>query len=240
MPGDVFPLPSLSTKTRLRLAWALAPVFLLSAQPSGKSLALGIFPALVGIALRAWAASHIRKDQELTTRGPYAYLRHPLWTGSFLVLLGLALAGGQWYFVVGLPLLFLAVYIPAAREEEKKLVDLFGDAYRSYRAATPAVWPWGARRGLGGRKADDAARSHKASSSSCRQGPSGADEAGACTSHTGNPGVIPGSDAFRHQVPLAGDPCPPGLRLYFRNGEWQGVVGVAVAFLLLWLRMRGF
>lgn len=225
-----------STKTRLRLAWLLAPAFFLSAEPSGGSLAIGALPLTAGILLRAWAASHILKDRELAVHGPYAHMRHPLWTGSFLVLMGLTLAGGAWYCMVSFPLLFLATYIPAAREEEKRLTLLFGDAYRVYRAETPAIWPRLGGRGIGGKSAGAVLRGPVApplpvrrvppkevmdSKTTCEQHPTAISESGGlpqgCSSHRD------GSERWR---------------LYFRNGEWQAAVGSAAAFLILWLRMQ--
>ena len=52
--------------------------------------------ALAGLAVRAWAAGVIKKDQELTTSGPYAFTRNPLYLGSLLLGSGGVLAGGVW------------------------------------------------------------------------------------------------------------------------------------------------
>jgi len=126
---------------RLRWAWLLAIPFLYLSSPSPPLLLTGAFVSLFGVLLRASAAGHIHKDRELATRGPYGRLRHPLYVGSFLTGLGLALAGGRWWFLLLYFLLFLWLYGRTIRAEEEWLARHFGDAYESYRSRVPAFLP---------------------------------------------------------------------------------------------------
>ena len=73
--------------------------------------------------------------------GPYAHLRHPLYLGSFFTGLGLALAGGRWFFPPVFLLLFIWVYGRAIRAEDRTMETLFGDSYRRYRREVPAFVP---------------------------------------------------------------------------------------------------
>jgi hypothetical protein len=126
---------------RLRLAWLLAPPYLLLANSSPGALVVGGVVAASGLILRGAAAGSIRKERVLAVGGPYAHLRHPLYLGSFLTGLGLALAGGRWFFLPVLLALFLPVYGRAVRTEERTLELLFGEPYRRYRGEVPALIP---------------------------------------------------------------------------------------------------
>src|ERR1044072_9508963 len=59
--------------------------FLFFARPTPKMLLIGASVSLLGLALRAWAAGHIRKYAQLATSGPYAFTRNPLYLGRFLL-----------------------------------------------------------------------------------------------------------------------------------------------------------
>ena len=132
---------------RLKLAWLLAVPFLWFSDPTPDGLLGGFLVALPGLVLRGLASGHIDKDTVLAASGPYAYLRHPLYAGSFLVGLGLALAGGLRAFVPLFLVLFGWVYTRVIKAEEEELARIFGSQYRDYRARVPAFLP---RMGPGG------------------------------------------------------------------------------------------
>src|SRR5258705_13759457 len=85
---------------RVPLGFACAAVFFLLAKPSPATLLVGASVSLLGLSIRAWAAGHIRKNQELATSGPYAYTRNPLYLGSFLLGLGFTIASGRWLVAI--------------------------------------------------------------------------------------------------------------------------------------------
>jgi len=126
---------------RTRAAWLLVVPFFLLATPTGRGLAVGGLVAALGLAVRAWAAGTIRKDESLTTSGPYAHVRHPLYLGSFLIGIGLALGGGHWVWPAAVVVFFAIVYPPTVREEAERLTGLFGHAYVRYAARVPALLP---------------------------------------------------------------------------------------------------
>ena len=94
-----------------------------------------------GLSLRAWAAGSIRKDRELATTGPYAHTRNPLYLGSFMLGVGVTIAGGQWVFGVVLLALFLLVYRAIVLREATELEARFGERYRVYSERVPPVVP---------------------------------------------------------------------------------------------------
>jgi len=76
----------------------------------------------------------------LATGGPYAYVRHPQYSGFILVLLGFLL---QWptLLTLGMFPVLVWLYLRLARQEEAEVMVTFGDAYRRYAAAVPAFVP---------------------------------------------------------------------------------------------------
>ena len=126
---------------RLKLAWLLAAPFLWFSEPKPQVLLSGLLVALPGLVLRGLASGHIDKDTVLAASGPYAYVRHPLYAGSFLVGLGLALAGGLWTFIPLFLALFGWMYARVIKAEEAGLARIFGSQYREYRARVPAFLP---------------------------------------------------------------------------------------------------
>lgn len=128
-------------KIRLRLVWLLIIPFLWFARPSPVSLLLGSGLSVLGLFVRAWAAGFIRKDQQLATSGPYGHTRNPLYLGSFLLGLGVTLAGAQWFFVLAFLVFFFGVYGATIRSEAELLEGLFGDQYRDYAANVPLLLP---------------------------------------------------------------------------------------------------
>lgn len=130
-----------ATKLRLGVAWVAAPLFLLFARPSPIHLLCGLPLAAAGLALRAWASGTIRKNVVLTTGGPYAYTRNPLYLGSFLIALGMAIACGRLIYVAAVVLFFASIYSWVIRREAERLERDFGDEYRRWAENVPAFLP---------------------------------------------------------------------------------------------------
>ena len=128
-------------KQRLRLTWVLAPLYLFLANPSPPLLVAGLVLCTPGLALRAFAAGTVHKDQSLAVSGPYAHVRHPLYLGSFLIGFGLVVAGGRWVFLPLFLGVFLWAYGRTVVEEERRLQLRFGEPYRRYQADVPAFLP---------------------------------------------------------------------------------------------------
>jgi protein-S-isoprenylcysteine O-methyltransferase Ste14 len=113
--------------------------------------AAGLTIQLAGLLLAVWARCHlgrywsgeiaIKLDHALVRSGPYALVRHPIYTALLAMYAGSAVVSGEWHAFVGLTLAVLA-YARKVRLEEASLVKSFGAAYREYRSATWAVLPW--------------------------------------------------------------------------------------------------
>ncbi|HXJ38866.1 MAG TPA: isoprenylcysteine carboxylmethyltransferase family protein, partial [Bryobacteraceae bacterium] len=143
MTAGPFPKPYADFVARLRVpsGFLLAAAFAWFAEPSVRSLVYGLPISIAGLALRAWAAGHLAKNQRLATSGPYAYTRNPLYLGTLIVAAGFAVAGRS----AGLGLLFAAVfllvYLPVILLEEQHLRQLFPE-YADYAHRVPSLLPW--------------------------------------------------------------------------------------------------
>lgn len=82
----------------------------------------------------------IKQEHQLVTQGPYAYIRHPLYTALFLGYLGTLLALQSWALAAWFPV-FIASYVVFAREEENVMELGFGTTYRDYRHSTGMFLP---------------------------------------------------------------------------------------------------
>jgi protein-S-isoprenylcysteine O-methyltransferase Ste14 len=121
-------------RIRVPLGFAAGAIALWLAQPSWRSLALGIPVAALGEALRIWAAGHLEKGSEVTKSGPYRFTGHPLYLGSSLIAVGIAVACAS-LMVALVGAIYLGVtYIAAIRSEEAGLRAKFGREYDDYRA----------------------------------------------------------------------------------------------------------
>jgi protein-S-isoprenylcysteine O-methyltransferase Ste14 len=91
---------------------------------------------------RNWSSNvDIKAGHELIRSGPYAAVRHPIYSGILQALAGTGLVIGQWRCVAGF-VIVLAVYAWKARSEEAKLAAQFGDAWTEHMKRTGFLVPW--------------------------------------------------------------------------------------------------
>lgn len=135
-------------RTRVPFGTVLGGLFLLSLHPSIRlmhpsiqSLWIGGTIALCGLLLRVWAAGHIEKNRVLTQGGPYAFTRNPLYLGSFIMALGIVLAGRGYWLLLPFILFFAAFYYPVMRGEEQELLQRHGDRFLDYSDKVPLFFP---------------------------------------------------------------------------------------------------
>ena len=123
------------------LAVVLIVIFAATARPIPVLAALGLVLALAGTFVRLYASGFIMKNEQLATDGPYRLVRHPLYTGNILLVVGFAIAGSTWW-ALPLALLFFWFYYPTAIEyEDRKLYRIFGASWEQWAARTPALVP---------------------------------------------------------------------------------------------------
>ena len=126
---------------RVRLGYPLAIIYWILARPTPHSIVYGGVIAAFGLIIRALAAGHLVKYQELATSGPYATTRNPLYLGSALLAAGFGVAGRSWIAGCLLAIYFAVVYSAVMRNEEEELRARFGPVYEEYAARVPLFFP---------------------------------------------------------------------------------------------------
>jgi protein-S-isoprenylcysteine O-methyltransferase Ste14 len=134
----------------------LVPYLLLSSASSPTSLGLlrlaGLLPLLLGVAAYLWSAASfalvgkgtpapVDPPKELVVRGPYRYVRNPMYLGVVLVLVGEALIWASPTLLIYAALVFLACHLFVVYYEEPTLQRQFSDAYAHYCRSVPRWLP---------------------------------------------------------------------------------------------------
>lgn len=138
--------------SRQVLGILLAVLFAAVSRPVPWALYLTTVIVVIGVAVRMWASGFIMKNEQLATNGPYALVRHPLYTGNILIVYAFAGASGVWWTFVVATVFFLFYYPTAIEYEDRKLSEIFGDDWQAFAKNTPALMPafGGHDRDLGG------------------------------------------------------------------------------------------
>ncbi len=130
----------IAKRIRVPMGFLFAAFFLWLAHPTSRTIRMSLLLVLPGLLLRAYAAGYVRKNAELTTTGPYAYTRNPLYLGSMLIAFGFGAASASGILLTTLAILFLAIYLPTIQGEEQYLRVHFPN-FDTYAAAVPRLLP---------------------------------------------------------------------------------------------------
>ena len=138
---------ALLSTTRIPLPWLYSQLW-----RSGLwSFCIGAAITVVGLLFAVWARHHlasnwsssvtIKQGHELITTGPYAVVRHPIYTGILTGFLGTAIALAQARGVIGFVLIFIVLWAKL-RKEEEWMRSQFGETYATYAHQTAALVPY--------------------------------------------------------------------------------------------------
>jgi len=83
----------------------------------------------------------LKQGHTLTCSGPYRVVRHPIYSGMLLAVLGTAMAEGEWRGLVAFAAV-LAAFLRKVRIEERFMLEAFGEEYARYQREVPALVPW--------------------------------------------------------------------------------------------------
>lgn len=120
-------------RLRVALGFTCGVLVFWLARPTRTTIAVGLAVAIVGEWIRFWAAGHLNKSREVTRSGPYRLMAHPLYVGSSVIGIGLAIASGR-VAVAVIVAAYLTITLTAAiRSEEAFLRRTFGGDYDAYR-----------------------------------------------------------------------------------------------------------
>lgn len=108
------------------------------------SMAIGYSIALVGLMLliTGWREIYrARKEGQFATGGPYAFVRHPQYTGLFLGIFGEGVVHWPTVFSLSAFPIIVIAYVLLARKEERQMLEKFGERYREYQERVPMFFP---------------------------------------------------------------------------------------------------
>jgi len=132
-------------RARIPASILMGAAILLLAHPTRESWMLGLVVITLGEALRIWASGYIHKSAEVTSSGPYAMCRHPLYLGHFIIATGFCITANSLLAFIVISISFFIIYMPTWKNEERNLIALFGDTYRDFMASRFAILPhWSA------------------------------------------------------------------------------------------------
>jgi protein-S-isoprenylcysteine O-methyltransferase Ste14 len=131
---------SIARRIRVPLGFAFTALYLWLATPTLASMMIGSALIIPGLLIRALASGHVQKNEQLTTTGPYAYTRNPLYLGSLILAVGFAISARSWWIGAGVVLIFLAIYLPVIRGEEAFLGEHF-PGFAEYAHHVPRLLP---------------------------------------------------------------------------------------------------
>ncbi|BDC51417.1 hypothetical protein F183_A37330 [Bryobacterales bacterium F-183] len=127
-------------RLRVPAGFILLGGFVLLAHPTAISILNSLPVIFLGLALRAWAAGHLEKNQNLAISGPYAYTRNPLYLGTLIVAAGFCVAANDPWLPFLFAAIFFLIYIPVMYEESAHLTKLFS-GYAAYAQGVPLLVP---------------------------------------------------------------------------------------------------
>ena len=130
----------IARRIRVPLGFAFAILYVWLARPTWQSLLVGAAICVPGLMLRALASGHVQKNTCLTTSGPYAYTRNPLYLGSLVLAAGFAVAARSAWIALGIVVLFAGIYLPVVQSEEHFLRLQFPE-FAAYAQRVPRFLP---------------------------------------------------------------------------------------------------
>ena len=131
---------TIARRIRVPMGFLFAAAYIWLAHPTLRSIAAGSFISLIGLLIRALASGHVTKNEQLTTSGPYAYTRNPLYFGSLVLAAGFAVASRSWWVALIATAMFFAIYFPVIRSEEVFLQTHFPE-FEEYARNVPRLFP---------------------------------------------------------------------------------------------------
>ncbi|MDD4879582.1 MAG: isoprenylcysteine carboxylmethyltransferase family protein [Candidatus Omnitrophica bacterium] len=127
-------------KLRFAVLYPFAVFMIIFANCDDRSLRYGIWLIAAGELIRMWANGYAIKTEKLTTSGPYAFVRHPLYLGTMLLVAGFIIFLKVYYIGAALLAVMAIVYAGTIKEEEALLGGKFKE-YAAYKKKVPALFP---------------------------------------------------------------------------------------------------
>ncbi len=130
-----------SFKPRFAVIYPFAILMAIFCTLDNHSLRAGIGYIIAGMLILLWSNGYAIKNDKLTTSGPYAFVRNPLYLGTFLIALGFVIVLKTSFMGATLMIALGIMYYRTVKDEQGMLTAKFGDAYRDYCQKVPAMIP---------------------------------------------------------------------------------------------------
>lgn len=130
-----------SLKPRFALVYPFGLLMLFFGHVDEHSLRAGIGCVIAGMLIRLWSNGFAIKNDKLTVCGPYAFVRNPLYLGTSLIALGMAIVLSMGWFILLFVGVMTFIYVKTIKGEQKDLEAKFGDDFRHYCSKVPAFFP---------------------------------------------------------------------------------------------------
>jgi protein-S-isoprenylcysteine O-methyltransferase Ste14 len=130
----------IARRIRVPVGFLFTAFYIWLARASWAGLAGGSVIVMIGVGLRAYASGYLRKANQLTTAGPYAYTRNPLYLGSMIMAGGFAFAARNLWIALAMIVIFAAIYLPVIASEEEFLRSHF-EGFDAYARRVPRLLP---------------------------------------------------------------------------------------------------
>lgn len=126
---------------RIPIGFLAGAVYIARAKPSIASFFIGLTIMAIGECIRFVSAGTLIKFEGVTRNGIYAYVRNPLYIGSFFIGIGACVMGRDLIFTSLFVVLFPLIYVYIIRREEKYLIGRYGEDYLRYLREVPSIVP---------------------------------------------------------------------------------------------------
>ncbi len=127
-------------KSGLRTYLLITGILSFCSSPTFILISLPFF--ILGIAIRIWAKGCLYQNREISKAGPYRFVRHPFYLGTFFLDLSLTIMSGFFPLMIAFPFFWFLVYLSKMKKEERKMIEIFGDSYREYQKKVPMFIPY--------------------------------------------------------------------------------------------------
>lgn len=129
------------SKLRFAIIYPFGVFVVLFCNSNHDSFKASIKYIIIGMLIRIWANGYAIKMEKLTTSGPYAFVRHPLYIGTLFIAIGFAIMLRTSYAGVLFITITAIIYYRTIQKEEEMLQNKFKDVYISYKNKVPAIIP---------------------------------------------------------------------------------------------------
>lgn len=128
-------------KLRFAIVYPFGIFVVFFTNPSEQSFKAGMWWIAIGLLIRLWANGYAIKLEKLTVSGPYAFIRHPLYLGTMLLIIGFVIMLRLAVWGVLFAILMAAIYYWTIKKEEGQLEKKFGNLYINYKKKVPTIIP---------------------------------------------------------------------------------------------------